>query len=201
MEGQSEEEHLRAIWNDLGVGRSGFLTLPELCRVCEHIGMADLSDEDLLQLFESLDVDGDGHVSFREFMRGLFRHIPATSTASVAEGVGTTAAVVHNSGDAPRRPLPRSTIAARRSKDGSLPTPSHTCNIFTQVGFPFNLEFKKEGAHFPIGYLTFQIDSKSSGFANGQDVIRFWETLGVLNGADVLRHLQFDPNIAWVYQN
>ena len=41
----SEEEHLRAIWRDLGVGKSGFLTVGELAVVCEHIGMEEMNKE------------------------------------------------------------------------------------------------------------------------------------------------------------
>ena len=41
----SEEEHLKAIWRDLGVGKSGSLTISELAIVCEHIGMEEMDEE------------------------------------------------------------------------------------------------------------------------------------------------------------
>ena len=44
-----------------------YLTLAELSKVCEHIGMDDMNKEELQQLFDKLDVDGDGRVSFQEF--------------------------------------------------------------------------------------------------------------------------------------
>ncbi|XP_074647079.1 uncharacterized protein LOC141903070 isoform X3 [Tubulanus polymorphus] len=81
--GNEEEAHLRSIWADLGVGSGGYLTMSELNQVCMHIGMEEMDDKDLMQLFENLDVDGDGTVSFDEFMLGLFQHGPA-STASPA---------------------------------------------------------------------------------------------------------------------
>ncbi|XP_064624042.1 ninein-like protein isoform X26 [Lineus longissimus] len=80
MDPMSEEDHLRAIWKELGVGKGGYLTMEELAAVCEHIGMEDMNREELNQLFDNLDSDGDGHVSFDEFMNGLFQHGPAHST-------------------------------------------------------------------------------------------------------------------------
>ena len=41
----SEEEHLKEIWRELGVGKTGYLTLPELATVCEHIGMDEMNQE------------------------------------------------------------------------------------------------------------------------------------------------------------
>ena len=43
--------------------------------------------QELQHLFEKLDVDGDGHVSFQEFLHGLFQHggpnTPRTSSTPV----------------------------------------------------------------------------------------------------------------------
>ena len=41
----SEEEHLHAIWKELGVGSGGALTRTELALVCEHIGMDEMNNE------------------------------------------------------------------------------------------------------------------------------------------------------------
>lgn len=41
----SEEEHLKEIWRELGVGKSGYLTIQELATVCEHIGMDEMNQE------------------------------------------------------------------------------------------------------------------------------------------------------------
>ena len=46
-----------------------YLTLAELAAVCEHIGMDDMNEEELHQLFDKLDKDSDGRVSFQEFTR------------------------------------------------------------------------------------------------------------------------------------
>ena len=94
MDPVSEEAHLREIWRELGVGTSGYINVDELARVCDHIGMDEMSDEvnntatympsvlyrliviaqELAHLFDKLDVDQDGLVSFSEFLRGLFQH-------------------------------------------------------------------------------------------------------------------------------
>ena len=41
----SEEAHLREIWRELNVGTSGYIALDELAKVCEHIGMDEMSEE------------------------------------------------------------------------------------------------------------------------------------------------------------
>jgi Ca2+-binding EF-hand superfamily protein len=46
----SEEEHLRAIWKELEVGRKGYLSLNELAAVCAHIGMEDMNKEVMYEI-------------------------------------------------------------------------------------------------------------------------------------------------------
>ena len=41
----TEEAHLRAIWRELGVGKNGYLTVKELSKVCQHIGMQDMDGD------------------------------------------------------------------------------------------------------------------------------------------------------------
>lgn len=75
------EEYLREIWTHLGVGYNGYLNLSELYRVCEHIGMS--ASEDMIeQLFDKLDNDQDGRVSFGEFVDGLFKYVHKTHMAT-----------------------------------------------------------------------------------------------------------------------
>ncbi|XP_045107729.1 ninein-like [Portunus trituberculatus] len=66
--GDNEEEYLRATWQRLGVGHDGYLSLEELATVCHAIGMEKVANEVLEQLFSRLDVDGDGRISFEEFV-------------------------------------------------------------------------------------------------------------------------------------
>ncbi|VCX37629.1 unnamed protein product [Gulo gulo] len=78
------ESRVRGIWEELGVGRSGHLNEQELAIVCESIGLQGLEKEELEDLFNKLDQDGDGRVSLEEFQLGLFNHgptsIPESST-------------------------------------------------------------------------------------------------------------------------
>ncbi|CAG2103223.1 unnamed protein product [Medioppia subpectinata] len=68
------EQYLKSIWERLGVGGNGYLNIDDLYRVCEHIGMVGINGDIIEQLFDKLDEDQDGRVSFDEFLDGLFRH-------------------------------------------------------------------------------------------------------------------------------
>lgn len=68
------EDYLKSIWNHLGVGQNGYLDMKDLYRVCEHIGMVGINDDIIQQLFDKLDHDQDGKVSFDEFLQGLFQY-------------------------------------------------------------------------------------------------------------------------------
>jgi len=72
--GESEEEYLRSTWGKLGVGQDGYLDQSQLALVCECIGMEKLSDDVISQLFDKLDLDHDGRISFGEFLH-LFRNV------------------------------------------------------------------------------------------------------------------------------
>ena len=62
----SEEEHLRAIWRDLGVGKSGFLTVSELAVVCEHIGMEEMDKEVRTPVVLNVKMYIDGYLMFEK---------------------------------------------------------------------------------------------------------------------------------------
>ncbi|XP_022373290.1 ninein-like protein isoform X2 [Enhydra lutris kenyoni] len=72
------ESQVRVIWEELGVGSSGHLNEQELAIVCESIGLQGLEKEELEDLFNKLDQDGDGRVSLEEFQLGLFNHGPTS---------------------------------------------------------------------------------------------------------------------------
>ena len=44
-ESPTEEEQLRAIWNEVNVGATGFLDKNELSVVCDHIGMDTMNEQ------------------------------------------------------------------------------------------------------------------------------------------------------------
>ncbi|XP_028410974.1 ninein-like protein isoform X2 [Dendronephthya gigantea] len=68
----TEEQQLRQIWSEVNVGANGFLDKNELSVVCEHIGMDGIDEDELSLLFDELDDDHNGQVSFEEFLHGLF---------------------------------------------------------------------------------------------------------------------------------
>ncbi|XP_019335622.1 ninein-like protein isoform X6 [Alligator mississippiensis] len=70
------ENQVRNIWEELGIGDTGYLNKHELAIVCENIGLKELEKEELEDLFKELDRDGDGRVSFKEFQLGLFTRGP-----------------------------------------------------------------------------------------------------------------------------
>ncbi|KAM9590121.1 ninein-like protein [Trichechus inunguis] len=72
------ESQARVIWEELGVGSSGYLNAQELALVCQSIGLRRLEKEELEDLFNKLDQDGDGQVSLEEFQLGLFSHGPTS---------------------------------------------------------------------------------------------------------------------------
>ncbi|XP_013929516.1 PREDICTED: ninein-like protein [Thamnophis sirtalis] len=69
------ENQIRVTWEDLGIGNNGYLNKQELDAVCKNIGLKEMEKEELEELFNKLDSDGDGRVSLKEFQHGLFSHI------------------------------------------------------------------------------------------------------------------------------
>ncbi|KAK2493216.1 hypothetical protein MC885_005772 [Smutsia gigantea] len=78
------ESWVQALWAELGVGGSGHLSEQELALVCASIGLQGLEKEELEDLFNKLDQDGDGRVSLEEFQLGLFNHGPTSLLESSA---------------------------------------------------------------------------------------------------------------------
>uniref|UniRef100_A0A8C6E0E3 Ninein-like protein n=1 Tax=Moschus moschiferus TaxID=68415 RepID=A0A8C6E0E3_MOSMO len=68
------ESWVRGLWEELGVGSSGHLTQEELALICQSTGLQGLAKEEIEDLFNKLDQDGDGRVSLEEFQLGLFNH-------------------------------------------------------------------------------------------------------------------------------
>ncbi|XP_061064943.1 ninein-like protein isoform X2 [Eubalaena glacialis] len=56
------ESRVRGLWEELGVGSSGHLTKQELALLCQSVGLQGLEKEELEDLFNKLDQDGDGRV-------------------------------------------------------------------------------------------------------------------------------------------
>ncbi|XP_029774577.1 ninein-like protein [Suricata suricatta] len=72
------ESQVQGIWEELGIGSSGHLNERELAVVCQSVGLQGLEKEELEDLFNKLDQDGDGRVSLEEFQLGLFNYGPTS---------------------------------------------------------------------------------------------------------------------------
>ncbi|XP_066281328.1 ninein-like protein isoform X4 [Branchiostoma lanceolatum] len=85
---EDRQEEIRQIWEELGVGHSGFLNKAELDLVCKHIGLDEMNDEELSHLFLTLDKDEDGKISLQELLNGLFKYSSSPSpTPSPTRGL------------------------------------------------------------------------------------------------------------------
>ncbi|CAH1262705.1 NINL [Branchiostoma lanceolatum] len=85
---EDRQEEIRQIWEELGVGHSGFLNKAELDLVCKHIGLDEMNDEELSHLFFTLDKDEDGKISLQELLNGLFKYSSSPSpTPSPTRGL------------------------------------------------------------------------------------------------------------------
>ncbi|XP_076970177.1 ninein-like protein isoform X2 [Tamandua tetradactyla] len=78
------ESQVRGIWDELGVGSSSHLSKQQLALICQNIGLQGLEKEELEDLFNKLDQDGDGKVSLEEFQLGLLSHGPSSFLESSA---------------------------------------------------------------------------------------------------------------------
>ncbi|XP_038074331.1 ninein-like isoform X2 [Patiria miniata] len=161
----TEADQVQAIWDEVGVGGDGFLDINDLATVCQHIGMEDMDDEELNNLFNKLDVDQDGKVGFQEFLEGLFRHegprptptTPLTSGLSTAQKAKLRMSMM---GSAMDDPLYRTA------------TPSFMLVPGTQL-------------------LT-MLDHNNTGYVSPEDIVEQFAAQGIHNPVEVLHSLDVD---------
>ncbi|XP_052276394.1 ninein-like protein isoform X3 [Dreissena polymorpha] len=165
-----EENYLRDIWTNLGVGKHGYIDIDELARVCNHIGMEEMDTVQLQQLFDKLDADGDGRVSFKEFQEELFQHNTPSSNHT---------------------PPTNTSQLPPRSK-GTTPTRSTSAQ--KKLKFPGSEERLTPSSVLGTGKtgLFSEIDPERTGFAKPEDITDWWEKNNVSSPADVLVELGFD---------
>lgn len=118
---------LRQIWDDLGVGESGYINMMQLSEVCEHLGMEEMDDDAMELLFSELDKDQDGLVSFDEFIEGLFsnpkRPSSCQNSGRASSKTPTNEMVV---GHSPKeKPVPESSSSKNGSNKRDSQEPTH----------------------------------------------------------------------------
>ncbi|KAK3610897.1 hypothetical protein CHS0354_017499 [Potamilus streckersoni] len=189
---QSEEDYLRAIWDQLGVGKQGFITLLELGQVCNHIGMEEMNDIELKQLFEKLDADQDNLVSFDEFLVGLSQH-SGTATSSISSNQATPS---QQSGAITPSQLgtPTATVGGARA----LGTPTQRAfSAQKKLKFPSANDERITPSLVPgsgTSGLFSLLDPEHTGFAKPDAIIDLWEKYNIHHGTDVLLALGIDLN-------
>ncbi|XP_060081776.1 ninein-like protein [Ylistrum balloti] len=161
----TEEDYLRNIWQTLGVGQRGYITLSDLAAVCDHIGMDEMNDDELQQLFDKLDSDADGKVSFDEFLQGLQHSAPACPPTP--RSLGTPTPRTHS---AQKKIKVMASASAEERLTPSIVLGTGVSGIFTTL------------------------DPTNTGFAMPDNIIDLWEKYNVTNGADILLALGFDLN-------
>ncbi|XP_063958274.1 ninein-like protein isoform X1 [Lytechinus pictus] len=173
-QGQSEAEQVQAIWEEVGVGKDGFLDINELAVVCEHIGMEDMDRTELKNLFNKLDRDEDGKVGFEEFLDGLFR----------TAGIRTPAPLTPLS-LAPTPSLLSSQIAAkRRMQVSAMDEPMY------RTATPSLLMAQ------PITKLFSVLDANNAGFTTMDAVSEQLMEQGIYNPQEVLEALDIYPDVS-----
>ncbi|KAL8588896.1 hypothetical protein ACOMHN_051490 [Nucella lapillus] len=157
-------EQLRQVCGQLDLGHHGYLTLPELGQVCQHIGMEPMKDEELKDLFHKLDVDCDGFISFDEFVNGMSDH---TSTITIITPRGFETPLLRPHSGRKVRALVPPALQEKKSPA-----------IYASVG--------------TVGLFS-SLPSADLGFATAEEISYYWEKLNVPNGTDLLTGLGFDP--------
>ena len=123
------------------------------------------SSQQLQQLFDKLDADGDGRVSFTDFLNELFQHkTPPTSNqqSSLPKSKGTT---------------PTRALSAQKKLKFPGSDERTTPSIVQGGG---------------VSGLFSAVDPDKKGFAKSEVIIDFWEKYNVANGTDILLALGFD---------
>ncbi|XP_069682970.1 ninein homolog isoform X3 [Periplaneta americana] len=177
--GENEEECLRAAWERLGVGKDGFLDRGELALVCECIGMEKVAEEDTIlksnwledlknkvvqQLFEKLDVDRDGRISFEEFLL-LFRSGGSWVQSS----------------------------AASQSRTGGKTAAGRIGSNFQQHSEK-NKERQALGSSSDQDSQFLSLDPNNAGFVNAELIVEIWEAAGIPGPSRLLQDLGYNES-------
>ncbi|XP_072031922.1 uncharacterized protein [Amphiura filiformis] len=184
---QSQVAAIEAIWEEVGVGKDGFLDIDELKIVCEHIGMEDMDNEELDNLFVKLDEDKDGRVGFDEFLRGLFSHTASATPTPIPIGMSPAqrANLRRLAGSSMDDPYQRTTtpsiLVSQSSKLFSMLDPNN-------LGYarPEDIEeqLEREGIDNPAEIMEILDINMEAGKVNLQDLSSRLENILLAKGDD-----------------
>ncbi|CAL1544234.1 unnamed protein product, partial [Lymnaea stagnalis] len=159
-------KHLRYVCQQLGVGGSGTLNQIEFKSVCAYIGMDNIGEKELAELFIKLDTDQDGQVTLADLVNGL----PHKATLH-APVVSRFRSSTHTHVKTPRpRSHPRSQADKLTSSTDNFLYSGDKNGIFSSL------------------------EHTLDGYADGENVVDYWYGLGITNGIEVLSALGFNPN-------
>ncbi|KAM4607394.1 ninein-like protein [Polymixia lowei] len=84
-----QEQQMKEVWQELGVGGGGFLDRKEVSLVCDHLGLQRVNTQEMDILFRKLDLDG--RVSLREFQKVLWGEgLPCSAPISASTPIRKT---------------------------------------------------------------------------------------------------------------
>ncbi|KAK3763999.1 hypothetical protein RRG08_004364 [Elysia crispata] len=167
-------QQLRDVCGQAGLPDTGTLNLAQFAAVCAHIGLADVTEQGIKDMFFKMDHDSDGLISLPELMKGLPKSSPFHSSSTLHPHLGTSSRR-QSAGRAASRS--RSSSRTRTADKAGMSSGTLTHTFFS--------------GDFSGVFST--LEHNQDGFAEALDIIDFWEGVGVLNGADILVALDFNP--------
>ncbi|XP_074595162.1 ninein-like protein [Brevipalpus obovatus] len=178
---------LHEIFKELSVGKDGFLNVDELYAVCEHIGM-QLESDVVEQLFEKLDYDRDGRISFEELLQGFFEH---NRTKARDEDVDT----FFKSDVSPQKISPN-TSQYFQAPQGGYPVKSvkdkpSKCSLGEDEISEKRNSDDQALSSMSGGYFQL-LDPLNIGYTDFESIVSLWESLGFSNARNILKSLGFD---------
>ncbi|XP_073079117.1 ninein-like protein isoform X1 [Manis javanica] len=190
------ESWVRAVWAELGVGGNGHLSEQELALVCASIGLQGLKKEELEDLFDKLDQDGDGRVSLEEFQLGLFNHGPASLLESSAPARPSRSWPHHQAATEPGRPsggrAPETPTAGGALREEGSGQAAATSSLVSMCSGP----------------RLFCSADDGTGFALPEQLVALWAQEGIQNGGEILQSLDFSVDekvdlleLTWALEN
>ncbi|EDV27306.1 Ninein-like protein [Trichoplax sp. H2] len=171
-----ERARLKAVLEEVSVVHAGFLDVRELKTVCEHIGIENLSEEELSFLFEELDVNKDGKLSFDEFLNGLSKMKEFSASAA----------------NTPPRSLPGTPPQSLRLSASFKRSTSNNRSGY-EVTSPTSRIRTPSSVNQNANLFT-SLDPNHSGFVAAEAISELLSLQGLAHVQDIIQSLQNDTN-------